>query len=162
MSSTYSVICGNGVAFSESFSVGIGHLAVYLTYELDIPYAVSLELLKQVNLNCRDRVNQIIDCRIEGKSYSFSAALLREKVRECLDGVCEMIEECKQNYTGVNVDGKPIYITGDCVNTVRGTVEHLSHRLSKTVQIVSPELPYYDKPQFSSLFSLLNHALNLN
>lgn len=160
ISSTYSVICGNAVAFSESFSVGIGHVAVYLMAELEIPYQVALLLMGQVNLNFKDRVNQKIECRYENKLYCFAASLLREKIKEGLDGICETIEECKQNYTGVDLDGKTVFITGDCVNTVKGTVEHISNRLVKNVEIISPNLPYYDKPQFSSLFSLLNMALS--
>lgn len=160
ISSTYSIVCGNGIAYSESFSVGMGHLAVYLMSELDVPYEVALELIKQVNLNCLDRANQIVDYRYGNNLYSFSASLLREKMRECLDGVCEIIEECRHNYAGVNVSGKLVYITGECVNTLRGAVQHISDRLGKNVEVIAPALPYYDKPQFSSLFSLLNFAIN--
>ena len=57
------------------------------------------------------------------------------------------------------LDGKPVNITGEGVNAIRGTVEHISNRLVKNVEIISPAVPYYDKPQFSSLLSLLNTAL---
>ena len=42
---------------------------------------------------------------------------------------------------------------------VRGTAEHIAGRLVKGVDIVVPKVPYYDKPQFASLFSLLDTAL---
>ena len=42
---------------------------------------------------------------------------------------------------------------------MRGASAHISGRLVRTVSVISPQIPYYDKPQFSSLFSLLDTAL---
>lgn len=159
ISSTYSVICGNGLLYSESFSVGIGHVAVYLMSELDIPYEVALSFLSTVNLNAKEKLSKTEECLFEGKTYEFSTVALRDKIREGLDGICETIEECRQNFTGKNVDGKPLLITGEGVKVVRGTAEHIAGRLVKGVEVIAPKVPYYDKPQFSSLFSLLDAAL---
>lgn len=160
ISSTYSVICGNGLLFSESFSVGIGHIAFYLMTELDIPFEVAQVFLSAVNLNAKEKLSATEEYTYEGETYSFPAAKLREIIREGLDGVCETIEECRRNFTGRNIDGKPLLITGEGIKTVRGTAEHLSGRLVKAVEVVAPKVPYYDKPHFSSVFSLLDTALN--
>ena len=160
ISSTYSVICGNGMLFSESFSVGIGHVAFYLMSELDIPYEVALTYLSTVNLNAKEKLGSTEECIAEGATYSFSTSTLRDKIREGIDGICETIEECRQNFTGRNIDGKPINVTGEGVNTIRGAIDHISGRLVKSVEIASPRVPYYDKPQFGSLFSLLDMALS--
>ena len=159
ISSSYSVVCGNGIAFSESFSVGIGHIAVYVMNELDIPFDVATAFLSMVNLNAKDTSGNMVECIYEGKRYKYSAISLREKIREGLDGICETIEECRQSFSGRSLDCKTIKITGECVKTVRGTVEHISNRLVKNFEIIAPSVPYYDKPQFSSLLSLLNTAL---
>lgn len=159
ISSTYSVICGNGLLFSESFSVGIGHVAFYLMSELDIPYEVASTFLSTVNLNAKEKLNSTEECIFGGKTYSYSTVTLRDKIREGLDGICETIEECRASFTGKNIDGKPLLITGEGVITIRGAMDHISGRLVKGVEIVSPKVPYYDKPQFASLFSLLDMAL---
>lgn len=159
ISSTYSVICGNGILYSESFSVGIGHVAVYLMSELDIPYEVALSFLSTVNLNAKEKLSSTEECLFEGKTYAYPTVTLRDLIREGLDGVCETIEECRQSYTGKNLDGKNLLITGEGVKVVRGTAEHIAGRLVKGVDIVVPKVPYYDKPQFASLFSLLDTAL---
>ena len=52
-----------------------------------------------------------------------------------------------------------MFITGECVKTVRGGAEHISNRLVKNVEVIASAVPYYDKPQFSSLLSLLDTAL---
>ena len=160
ISSTYSVACGNGLAYSESFSVGIGHIAVLLMNELDIPFEVAEAYLSKVNLNAKETLHSIEECVYEGKIYKFSTVSLRDKIRDGLDGICETIEECQQNFTSKNIDGKPIKITGEGVKVIRGAVEHISNRLVKNVEIISPAVPYYDKPEFSSLLSLLNTALS--
>lgn len=159
ISSTYSVVCGNGLLYSESYSVGVGHVAFYLMDELDIPFDVASTFLSTVNLNAKEKPNSVEQCIYEGKTYSFSTENLRAKIREGLDLLCETIETCRQNYSGKNLDGKPVLFTGEGVKTIRGAVEHISGRLVRSVEIVAPKVPYYDKPQFSSLFSLLDMAL---
>ena len=159
ISSSYSVICGNGLAFNESFSVGIGHIAAYLMTELEIPFDVASAFLAKVNLNAKETLNTIEECDYEGKTYKFSTEILRDKIREGLDGVCETLEACRQSFTWKNLDGKTVYITGEGVKMIRGTAEHISNRLVKNVEIIAPSVPYYDKPQFSSILSLLNTAL---
>ena len=159
ISSSYSVVCGNGIAFCESFSIGIGHLAVYLMTELDIPFEVASAFLNQLNLNAKETLGGSIECMYEGHNYKYSAIILRDKVREGLDGICEAIEECIQSFQGKNLENKPMYITGESVKTVRGTVEHISNRLVKNLEVIVPHVPYYDKPQYSSILSLLDTAL---
>lgn len=162
ISSTYSVICGNGLLYSESFSVGIGHIAYYLASELDVPFDVASSFLSTVNLNVKEKIAGMEECVYEGKSYRFPTVKLRDVIKEGLDGVCETIEECRQNFTSKNIDGKPLLITGEGVKVVRGTAEHLSDRLVKGVEVIAPKVPYYDKPHYSSLLSLLDTALDDN
>ncbi len=159
ISSTYSVICGNGVVYSQSFSLGVGHLTVYLTEALNVPYKVAEALLGMVNLNIRESSSHTLEYADGGEFYSFPAAEVNEKVREGLDGICGVIEECMLGYTEKNIVYKPIYLTGECADTVRGAADHISGRLVRAVNILAPRVPYYDKPTFSSLFSLFDMAL---
>lgn len=159
ISSSYSVVCGNGLAFCEAFSIGIGHLAAYLMSELEIPFEVATAFLSQVNLNAKETLGGFEEYVYEGQNYKYSTIILRDKIREGLDGICETIEECIQGFKGKNLDGKPMLITGESVRTIRGTAEHISNRLVRNVEVVAPAVPYYDKPQFSSILSLLDTAL---
>lgn len=160
ISSSYSVICGNGILYSESFSVGIGHIAFYLMQELDIPFEVASTFLSTVNLNAKERLSSTEECVYEGVTYKFSTAKLRDIIRDGLDGICATIEECRQSFSGRNIDGKPLLVTGEGIKVVRGTAEHLAGRLVKGVEIITPNIPYYDKPHFSSTLSLLDMALD--
>ena len=159
ISSTYSVICGNGIAYSQSFSLGAGHLTVYLTEALGVSYKVAEALLGMVNLNIRNGSSRTLEYMYEDKAYSFPAADVNAKVREGLDGICGVIEECMRGFTEKDLENKPLYLTGECAETVRGAADHISGRLVKAVNVIAPGIPYYDKPTFSSLFSLLDMAL---
>ncbi len=160
ISSTFSVACGDGIAFSEAFSVGVGHIAVLLMEALNIPYDAALAFIRQVNLNAKDRVTSQEETICDGVRYSFLSSQLRGLIREGLDGVCEMIEACRQSFREKDLSHATIYVTGEGVSEIRGLTEHLSNRLVTTVDVVSPKVPYYDKPRFSSLFSLLSAALD--
>ena len=160
ISSTFAIACGNGVAFCDSFSVGVNHVAVLLMEALDIPYDVALWFMKKVNLNSKDKVISYEEYAEGGKIYRFSVSELKEIIREGLDGLCEMIEECRQSYVGKDISGKPLLITGEGVGVIRGLTEHISSRLVTPVEVITPKLPYYDKPQFSSLFSVLAEVLS--
>lgn len=159
ISSTFCVACGNGIAFCESFSVGVNHVAVLLMEALDIPYDVALWFTRNVNLNSRDKAMAYEEYNDNGTIYKFPSTDLKQLIREGLDGLCEMIEECRQSYVGKDIGSKPIYITGEGVGVIRGLNEHLSSRLVVPIEAVAPALPYYDKPHFSSLFSVLADIL---
>ena len=158
ISSSFSVVCGNGVAFNEAFSIGVGHVAVLLMEALDIPFEVAAGLLKQVNLNAKDRLSSVEEYNKDGKIFSFSSNELRDLIRCGLDGVCEMLETCIQSFAIKDLTGAPVYVTGEAVGEIRGMIEHFSSRLVTPVEEIAPKVPYYDKPQYSSLFSLLNAA----
>ncbi len=160
ISSTFSIIWGDGVVYSEAFSVGVGHIAVLLMETLDIPYEVAMALLSRVNLNAKDKLTAFEEYNYEGEPYKFAANQLRDIIREGLDAVCEMVETCRQSFTEKDLTGAPVYITGEGVGVVKGTIEHLASRLVTPVEQVTPKVPYYDKNIYSSLFSLLSVALD--
>ncbi len=160
ISSTYSVICGNGLLYTSSFSIGVGHVAFYLSEALDIPFEVASTYMSTVNLNARDNYARDEECMYEGKLYKVPSIDICDKVREALDIICSSISECSDSVRYVNISGKPINITGEGVKVIRGAAEHIASRLEKIIDVVAPKVPYYDKPQYSSTFSLLNMALD--
>ena len=139
--------------------MGVGHVAVLLMEALDIPYDVALAIMKKVNLNAKEGASSRIEYVKDGERFAFESSELIALIREALDGLCAMIETCLQSFTRKDLTGTAIAITGEGVGVIRGTIEHLSSRLVTPMEVIAPKLPYYDKPQFSSLFSLLNAAL---
>ena len=160
ISSSFNVIYGNGIVFSECFSIGVGHMAALVMEELDVPYEVASELIKKVNLNSKGRRATVEEVIFDGKRYAYPSAQLKAIILEGLDAVCETLETCRQAFMGKDLSGVPIMITGEGIGVIRGMTDHIASRLVTPVEVVSPSLPYYDKPVYSSLFSLLSAALN--
>ncbi|MGN1103289.1 MAG: hypothetical protein ACI4QI_00285, partial [Candidatus Coproplasma sp.] len=160
ISSTFSVVYGNGIAYSEPFSIGVGHMSALLMETLEVPYEVASQLLKRVNLNSKGINSSIVEVIFDGKRYAYQSSQLKSIILEGLDAVCETIEACRQSFMGKDLSNIPVLITGEGVGVIRGMNEHISSRLVTPVEVVAPSLPYYDKPVYSSLFSLLSAVLN--
>ena len=161
MSMTFSVVCGNGIVYQSACSVGGGHVTACMIRdgELEIPFDVAEALLKKVNLSSVDNPDATIDYTDRLQSYSLPLSAVHEKVKEGLDLICEVINKCLELCDNRNIDYKPILLTGGVVTNIRGAREHISNRLNKVVEIVAPNLPYYNKASQSSVLSLLDMAL---
>ncbi len=160
ISSTYSVVCGNGLMYSRSFSLGLGHIALYLSTVMGIPFEVAEKYLEKVNLNARDRLSATEDITVDGQFYSFASSALAENIRAGLDGLCEEIEDSRREAAIAGLDSKELFVTGEGADAIRGGLDHISGRLVKHVEKAVPSVPYYDKPVYGPLFSLLDVALN--
>ena len=55
---------------------------------------------------------------------------------------------------------RPIYLTGGGITEIRGVREYLSMRLGRTVEILAPQVPSFNKAAQSSVLSLLDMALH--
>lgn len=160
ISSTFSIVCGNGLAFSEAFSIGVAHMAALVMESLSLPYPVAYEFIKKVNLNSRDKSASYVEVNYEGQLYSLHSAELKSLIKEGVDCVCETLETCMRAYREKDFTGKPIMITGEGVGVIRGATEHIASRLVAPVDVVCPPVPYYDRPEYSSLFSILSFVLD--
>ncbi len=162
ISSAFSVVCGNGIVYQRAFSVGGGHVAAHMLEELDIPFPAAEAILRKVNLSSVDAADSRIDYSDGEGSYSVPAGKVKESVKEGLDLLCEEVNGCLEQCGGRALEYKPVLLTGSGITAIRGAREHMSGRLNRVVEIVTPRLPYYNKAAQSSLLSLLNMALESN
>ena len=91
------------------------------------------------------------------------SGVINDIVKCGLDVMCEKVEEFftvryKDKSAALAVN--PISVTGEGINGIHGAAEHVSRRLNRLTEIVYPDLPYYDKPAFSSRIALLNTAIS--
>ncbi len=162
ISMTFSVVGGNGIVYQYACSAGGGHVVAQLYTDggTDIPFEIAEAMVRKVNLSSKDDPNAVIEFIDKEKIYSLPMNFLKERVKDGLDLICEVISKCLELCDDRSLDYKPILLTGDGITGIRGAREHLSVRLNRVVEIIAPHLPYYDKAARSSLLSLLNMALN--
>ena len=161
LTTSISVVYGNGIVREQSFDCGLGTILVSLMQELDVDYAIAEEILSSANVSGGSVPKEIMWTSENGE-VSFPVWRINEIVKCGLDVLCENVE----NFFAVNYREKaasalsvnPISLTGEGIGVIAGAAEHLSSRLNRLTETVVPQLPYYDKPAFSSRIGSLNDA----
>lgn len=159
LSSTLSIVLGNGIMAQDSFCAGKIHVAFLVMERLQVSYDVATALLHRVNLFAKQEENRgYAQLLYRGDSYEYSPALLAETVEEGLDRICERAETFLGEFDERELDYKPLYVSGEGLSDIRGAIEHISKRLNRILEPVAPNLPYYNKPAMSSRVALLDMA----
>ena len=161
LSSTISILWGNGVLAQRTFWVGQGQIAVRLMEKFRLPYEAAVSLLTKSNLYLKhDAKNREI--ALKGRYYEIPTDQLIEEIKDGLDEICEQVSLFLEDCAGSELDMKPIYVSGEGLDGIRGALEHISRRLSAVCELVAPELPYYNKPSMSSRIALIDMACEDN
>ena len=148
--------------YQNACSAGGGHVTAQLYTgddPVDVPFDVAEAMIGKINLSSKESSDSTIEYVDKMQSYVLPVRLLKERVKEGLDLLCEVINQCLELFGDSSIDYKPILLTGEGITGIRGAREHLSGRLNKVVEIIAPKLPYYNKAAQSSHLSLLNMAL---
>jgi Tfp pilus assembly PilM family ATPase len=160
MASTVSVVYGNGIVREESFDCGLGGILVRIMEQLGVDYERAERILQSANITggyiAGDRL--WVD---EESGESYPEAKINDIIKCGLDELCERVQNffAKHYREKAGFMSNPLSLTGEGLVAIAGASEHISKRLSRITQVVAPELPYYDKPNFSSRISVLAAAL---
>ncbi len=161
LTTSVSVVYGNGIVHERSFNCGVGTIRVALMQELGIDYTTATDILNDANIS-GGHVSKEVVWAAENSNRQFSVQHINDIIKCNLDGMCESIDGFFSRYYKDKVSGglaaNPISVTGEGVSGIKGLAEHISRRLNRLTQIVYPDLPYFDKPTFSSRISLLSVA----
>lgn len=163
LTTTISVVYGNGTVHEESFNFGTGMIQIALMEGLEIDYEKAEEILLSANIS-GGIVPKELMFSFESSGEQYSVREINEIIKCSLDDLCEKIENFFARYykdkktTGLTVN--PISITGEGVGVLKGVAEHISKRLNRLTEVVCPDLPYFDKPAFSSRIALMNAAVS--
>lgn len=158
LTTTISVVYGNGIVREESFNCGIGTVVVALMQDLGIEYELAEEILYGSNIS-GGVVSKDEPFRTERGEEISTIEHINDVIKCALDVACEGVENVLNKYykdnasTGLTVN--PINVTGEGVGVIKGIAEHIASRLNRLTTVVCPDLPYYDKPYFSSRMALL-------
>ena len=141
--------------------MGQGQIAFRLMQRFRLPYEGAVQLLTRSNLYLkREAKNREFVFR--GVSYEIPAEDLIEEVKAGLDELCEKVSGFLDECSGKELDNKPLYVTGEGLDGIRGALEHISRRLDCVCEQLAPDLPYYNKPSMSSRIALIDMAYEDN
>ena len=163
MTSSISVVYGNGIVHEESFNCGVASVLVELIETLGVDYPVAEELLAGANIS-GGTVPRDMAYVSEIDEKSFPVQKVNDVIKYALDNLCERVDVFLRKYykdkTSLMLSVNPISVTGEGISSIKGAAEHIAKRVSWLTEIVYPDLPYYDKPTCSSRIALLNMALD--
>ncbi len=161
LSSSVLVLFGNGVLAQETHWAGRGQIVVDLMDRLHLPpsaYDAALALLSRANLFAKGSA-ETVEFNHRGMTYEIRSDVFIETVRDGLDSLCEEFAPFMDFCSGRELDYKPLYVTGEGLMDIRGSLEHLTKRFNRICEQLSPNLPYYNKPSMSSYIALMDMAL---
>lgn len=156
-STSVMVLQGNGVLAQETYPVGRAQIVAGLMETFGLTYEGASELLKRTNLYARSNAGKV-EFIFRNEVFEFDSDLLTETVKDGLDVLCELVGAFLDQFSARELDYKPLYVTGEALYGIRGALEHMSKRIERVCELVSPSVPYYDKPFMSSYISLVDMA----
>ncbi|MCQ2387756.1 MAG: pilus assembly protein PilM [Clostridia bacterium] len=154
ISTSFSLIQGDGILYQSSFSYGGGYITGAITEKFDIDFADAEILKRKVSLSKVS--DNSFDLVSSGNGEYYGAENVRSIIKRSLDKLCDEIDNCKKNSGFIIPDSVPIYITGGGISYIRGAKERLADRFGTMVEILSPKIPLMEKPTESSVLSLLD------
>lgn len=157
LSSTIAIVRGNGMIVEKTFGVGKGHIIFHLMEKLSLPYDVAEAFLDKVNL-CSGPGLASLSVASDDSAYEIKYDKLLEATKEGIDQICECVTGFLDEYAARELDFKPLFVSGDGPCEIRGALEHMSKRINRICELLSPDIPYYNKPSMSSYIALLDMA----
>ena len=158
ITSTLSLIQGDGILYQSSFGYGGGYITALLSRNLGVDFDVADVIKRKVNLSHISKEGDSDLVTIGGGEY-YSAEIIRESIKTSLDDLCAHVAESADNSGYIIPEYVPITLAGGGISHIRGSKEFLSVRLGCAVDTVAPKIPVSDKPEDSSLYSLLDITL---
>ena len=76
-----------------------------------------------------------------------------------IEELAQVIAKCVQMWTNGSGAYLPVYLTGAGISKLKGGRDYLAKCLGRNVNYGTPTLPGKDKPEFASIYSLVNEAL---
>lgn len=156
ITTTFTIIQGDGLLYQKSFAYGGGYITAAITEKFSMEFELAEKLKRKVNLSSVNGVYDLIDGE-NGEYYAVED--VKKAVLHSLDGLCESISNALESSGYVVPEYVPLMITGGGIAYIRGAKEHLSSRLGCAVEIIAPKVPLMDKPTESTVLSLMELAL---
>lgn len=159
LSTSVSIAKGEGVVDMKSFSIGGGHVCGDIYSALDVPFPMAQQAKRLVDLNLNYNEDAVL---VRDGDNVIYASDVSEIVKGRLDVFANVFAEVFKKVADATPSYLPVYITGEGFSSVRGAKKYLSEQLGKNIEILTPKLPGFVKPDDSSKAALLMIADTLS
>ena len=143
---------GDGILDLKAFSMGGAHIAGDICEALGVDFELAEEAKRLVDLNLNYARGIVL---VGNGEESISASDACEITKSRLDLFAETFAEIFETLEGIVPSYMEIYLTGEGVASVRGAKKYLSEQIGKNLEIITPKLPGFVKPEDASKASVL-------
>jgi len=158
LSSSISLVKGKGIVDMKSFSMGGGNITADIFEGLDVSFELAEESKTLVDLNLNYGEEAILVSDVDSTVYGLDVS---EITKARLDVIAEILSDVIKDYESKFVPNIPVYLTGDGIASIRGAKKYIADSIGKNIEIVTPKIPGFVKPEDSSKISLLMMAESL-
>lgn len=158
ISTTFSIIQGDGIVYQKSFGYGGGYITAGITEYFDMSFDSAERLKRKVNLSSFSTAGSYDVLELDDRNY-YSLDEVKNVVLKSLDILCESVSEAMESSKYSVPEYVPIMLTGGGIAFLRGAKEYVSNRLGVDVRVLAPSVPLMNSPLESSILSLLDLAL---
>ena len=162
ITSTVTVIQGDGILYQRSFDMGGGMITAALTEAFNVPFDIAEKVKRKASLSIDAKDGDVYEIVSGDDVMYFNINKVKRIVNANLDKLAEEIDASFKKTRMEFPEYLPLLLTGGGITYLRGAKERLSSRLNMNVEVIYPDLPLYDKPINSSMLSVLNLALENN
>ncbi|MBQ9276231.1 MAG: hypothetical protein IJ226_01395 [Clostridia bacterium] len=152
MSTSVALAKGEGVLDLRSFSMGGAHIAGDMYEALGVGFEIAEEAKRLVYLNLSYTRDAVLVTRGEELVRANDAL---EVTKSRLEVFADIFAEILQDYENDVPGYMEIYLTGEGIAKIRGAKKYLSELLGKNIEIITPKLPGFVKPEDASKASVL-------
>ena len=161
ITSTVSVVYGNGIVHEKSFTGGVAAIICYLMKRFSLEPDVAEKILSDANIAVGD--DQRAKPWTDDDGHSIPVRAINDVIEYGVDEICDQVNRfLNERYKDLDVvwANNTLWITGEGVERIHGIIGHVTRRLERSVKKLTPDMAYDDKPSLSSRMALLAMALS--
>ncbi len=159
ISTSVSLVRGEGLVMLNSFSLGGGHISADLAQCLHIPFAASEQLKNKVVLSVSPTPNDVYEISIQNKTVPIGVSTTNSIVCARIDMIATAINKCLNMCTEEHPEFVDVFLTGGGLSYIKGAKDQLSKSIGRNVKLLVPTYAQMNKPHLCSVLGLLNMAL---
>lgn len=155
-------VLGDGIKDLRSFSLGGGYITEDIARILELDYNVAEEFKRHAIITLKpDSPEDTYDISYENEDYSEPIISVNEIIKNKIDKICHMVKKCINTFENLP-QNYVIYFTGGGLNYIDGIKDYLSKDFNEKISLIAPKAMIYNKPDLSSVISLLNTAIKID
>ncbi len=163
LTTSVAFVKGEGLVSLYSFSYGGGHITNDLSEAFELSLNEADRLKRQIVLSLKGKNNDFYELMSDsGKIVKIPLVEANEVVGYRLDTIGSAVMQCLQLFSKQYISYLPVYLTGSGVSLIKGGRDYLAKCLGRNISYGVPPIPGKEKPQNSSILSLVGYALRSN